>query len=90
MCGTNRWKAALKTVQHLDETGVVRVGCHHVINQKAVNMFCGEMCVCAHFNAPHCNLVTLNIHRYAWVHLFSAYGLPKSEESRLSPLGYYM
>ena len=46
MCGTSRWKAAKaasKTMQHLDETGAVITGCRHVIAQKALNMFCGEM-----------------------------------------------
>jgi len=46
MCGTTRWKAAKaasKTMTNLDETGIVIGGCRHVIAQKAVNMFRGEM-----------------------------------------------
>lgn len=49
MCGTTRWKAAKaasKTMPNLDETGIVTGGCRHVIAQKAVNMFRGEMYVC--------------------------------------------
>jgi len=48
MCGTTRWKAAKaasKTMPNLDETGIVTGGCRHVIAQKAVNMFRGEMYV---------------------------------------------
>ena len=48
MCGTSRWKAAKaasKTMRYLDETGAVIAGCCHVIAQKAVNMFRGEMYV---------------------------------------------
>lgn len=47
-CGTTRWKAAKavsKTMPNLDETGIVTGGCRHVIAQKAVNMFRGEMYV---------------------------------------------
>ena len=46
MCGTTRWKAAKaasKTMPNLDETGIVTGGCRHVIAQRAVNMFRGEM-----------------------------------------------
>ena len=52
MCGTSRWKAAKstsKTMRGLDETGVVVAGCRHIIAQKAVNMFRGEMYVCLLF-----------------------------------------
>ena len=51
MCGTTRWKAAKaasKTMPNLDETGIVTGGCRHVIAQKAVNMFRGEMYVCTY------------------------------------------
>ena len=46
MCGTTRWKAAKaasKSMPNLDETGIFIGGCRHVIAQKAVNMFRGEM-----------------------------------------------
>ena len=46
ICGTTRWKAAKaasKTMPNLDETGLVVGGCRHVIAQKSVNMFRGEM-----------------------------------------------
>ena len=52
MCGTSRWKAAKaasKTMQHLDETGVVIAGCRHIIAQKALNMFRGEMYMYTYF-----------------------------------------
>ena len=45
-CGTSRFKAAKessKTMKNLDETGIVVSGCRHVIAQRAVNMFCGEL-----------------------------------------------
>lgn len=48
MCGTTRWKAAKavsKTMPNLDETGIVTGSCRHVVSQKAVNMFRGEMYV---------------------------------------------
>ena len=47
-CGTTRWKAAKaisKTMANLDETGLEVAGCRHVIGQKAINMFRGEMLV---------------------------------------------
>ena len=46
MCGTTRWKAAKaasKTMKNLDETGLVVAGCRHIMAQKAVNMFRGEL-----------------------------------------------
>ena len=46
LCGTTRWKAAKsssKTMKNLDETGLIVAGCRHVIAQKAVNMFRGEL-----------------------------------------------
>lgn len=46
LCGTTRWKAAKsssKTMKNLDETGLIVTGCRHVIAQKAVNMFRGEL-----------------------------------------------
>jgi len=46
ICGTSRFKAAKvssKTMKNLDETGLVVAGCRHVIAQKAVNMFRGEL-----------------------------------------------
>ena len=46
MCGTSRFKAAKessKTMKNLDETGLIVAGCRHVIAQKAVNMFRGEL-----------------------------------------------
>ena len=49
MCDPTRWtvvKVASKTMPNLDETGMVIGGCRHVIAQKAVNMFRGEMYVC--------------------------------------------
>lgn len=52
MCGTTRWKAAKaasKSMPNLDETGIVIGGCRHVIAQKAVNMFTGEMYVCQNY-----------------------------------------
>lgn len=45
-CGSTRWKAAKtdsKAMAKLDETGMVVAGCRHVIGQKALNMFRGEM-----------------------------------------------
>ena len=48
---TTRWKAAKaasKSMANLDETGIVIGGCRHVIAQKAVNMFRGEMYVCTY------------------------------------------
>ena len=51
MCGTTRWKAAKaasKSMSSLDETGVSMAGCRHVIGQKALNMFRGEMYALTH------------------------------------------
>ena len=48
MSGTTRWKTAKtasKSMPNLDETGMIIGGCRHVITQKAVNMFRGEMYV---------------------------------------------
>ena len=45
-CGTSRFKAAKessKTMKNLDEKGIVVSGCRHVIAQRAINMFCGEL-----------------------------------------------
>jgi len=45
-CGTSRFKAAKessKTMKSLDETGLIVAGCRHVVAQKAVNMFRGEL-----------------------------------------------
>ncbi|XP_065896316.1 uncharacterized protein [Dysidea avara] len=59
MCGTSRWKAAKstsKTMRGLDETGVVVAGCRHIIAQKAVNMFRGEIYGYTHF--LHMNYLT--------------------------------
>ena len=77
MCGTSRWKAAKatsKTMKGLDETGVVVAGCRHIIAQKAVNMFRGEMYVCTisvifYF---HCFVYLMQI----WLHSFSTHKLP--------------
>lgn len=52
MCGTTRWKAAKavsKTMPNLDETGIVTGGCRHVVSQKAVNMFRGEIFGYSHY-----------------------------------------
>ncbi|XP_065891337.1 uncharacterized protein [Dysidea avara] len=51
-CGTTRWKAAKavsRTMPTLDETGIVTGGCRHVIAQKAVNMFRGEIYGYSHY-----------------------------------------
>jgi len=76
MCGTSRWKAAKstsKTMKGLDETGVVVAGCRHIIAQKAVNMFRGEMYVCA------CVIGLIAIYFFIlikiWLHSFPAYQL---------------
>ena len=48
MCGSTRWKAAKarsKTMARLDETGLSVAGCRHIVAQKAINMFRGEMYV---------------------------------------------
>ncbi|XP_065895222.1 uncharacterized protein [Dysidea avara] len=52
ICGTSRFKAAKassKTMKTLDETGLVVAGCRHVIAQKAVNMFRGELFGYTHY-----------------------------------------
>ena len=70
MCGTSRWKAAKaasKTMQHLDETGVVIAGCRHIIAQKALNMFRAWGNV--HVYIFYCsNVVLLYICRYGYTH----------------------
>lgn len=46
MCGQVHWQAAktkAKSLQKLDETGVMVAGCQHALMQKAVNMWTGEM-----------------------------------------------
>lgn len=46
MCGQVHWQAAktkAKSLQKLDETGVMVAGCRHALMQKAVNMWTGEM-----------------------------------------------
>ena len=51
MCGTTRWKAAKaasKSTSNLDESGVSMAACCHVIEQKELNMFCGEMYALTH------------------------------------------
>lgn len=45
-CGQVHWQAAktkAKSLQKLDETGVMVAGCRHALMQKAVNMWTGEM-----------------------------------------------
>ena len=72
MCGTSRWKAAKaasKTMQHLDETGVVVAGCRHIIAQKAVNMFRGEMCVCVYVSLAFI-VVLFILYRYGYTHSY--------------------
>ena len=46
-CGSTRWKAAKATskTMAIDETGLEVAECRHVIGQKAINMFRGEMLV---------------------------------------------
>lgn len=67
MCGTTRYKVAKapsKTMPNLDETGIVTGGCRHVIAQKAVNMFRGEMY--AYVMYIFCTLSP--VHRYGYSH----------------------
>lgn len=70
MCGTTRWKAAKaasKSMANLDETGIVIGGCRHVIAQKAVNMFRGEMYVCTYVGIK--SLYKLHfLNRYGYSH----------------------
>lgn len=45
-CGQVHWQAAkskAKSLQKLDETGVMVAGCRHALMQKVVNMWTGEM-----------------------------------------------
>lgn len=45
-CGQVHWQATktkAKSLQKLDETGVMVAGCRHALMQKAVNMWTGEM-----------------------------------------------
>ena len=90
-CGSTRWKAAKassKTMANLDETGLEVAGCRHVIGQKAINMFRGEMLVslvhyqmwsssdsfvCSRFGYPHFLHLKFKSVPYVWADIMCQY-----------------
>ncbi|XP_065901149.1 uncharacterized protein [Dysidea avara] len=74
LCGSTRWKAAKtksKTMANLDETGLSVGGCRHVIAQKAVNMFRGEIHGYTHY--LHTRIFGPSGVRHIWVDVICKY-----------------